>query len=118
MQYQIKNAAYLIISTLIVCLSACSSLSDSEDAAWLHGVWQLTHNPDKDTSDKLLFREDGTVMVQTEDNQEIHGKYLINGHHLNITLATNNKVIDLEFTISGDKKKLIYETGAFYTKQQ
>ena len=99
-------------------LSACSAISGSEDAVWLHGAWELAHNPDKDDADKLIFREDGVVIVQTEDGREIHGTYLINDLHLNMTLAGNNKAVEVEFTISGDKLKLIYETGAFYTKRQ
>ena len=107
-----------MVGALIVYLSACSDMSGSEDAVWLHGAWELTHNPDKDDADKLIFREDGVVIVQTEDGREIHGIYLINDLHLNMTLAGNNKAVEVEFTISGDKLKLIYETGAFYTKRQ
>ena len=107
-----------MVGALIVYLSACSDMAGSEDAVWLHGAWELNHNPDEDDADKLVFRDDGVVIVQTEDGREIHGKYLINDHRLNITLAGNNKAVEVEFTISGDKLKLIYETGAFYTKRQ
>ena len=35
-----------------------------------------------------------------------------------MTLDTGRNVIDVEFTISEDKSKLIYSNGAFYTKQE
>ena len=78
----------------------------------------LTNNPDKDADDKLLFKDDGAVIVQTEDGREIPGKYLIDDNQLKMTLATRRDVIDVEFTISADKSKLIYRNGAFYTKQK
>lgn len=102
---------------LFVLISACSYTSDSKDAVWLHGVWVLTHNPGKDDDDKLDFKDDGTVIVRTQDGREIHGKYLIDENHLKMTLVTPKNLLDAEFTISEDKTKLIYENGAFYTKQ-
>jgi len=102
---------------MVVFVSACSYTSGSKDAVWLHGVWELTHNPDKDDEDKLDFKDDGTVIVRTEDGREIHGKYLIDENHLKMTLAAPKNIVDVDFTISEDKKKLIYENGAFYTKQ-
>ena len=78
----------------------------------------MTHNPDNDSADKLIFKDDGTVVVQTEDGREIPGKYLIEEDQLKMTLATERDVIDVDFAISADKSKLIYKNGAFYTKQK
>ena len=103
---------------MIVILSACTYTSGAKEAVWLHGVWELTHNPDNDSADKLIFKDDGTVVVQTEDGREIPGKYLIEEDQLKMTLATERDVIDVDFTISADKSKLIYKNGAFYTKQK
>jgi translation initiation factor IF-1 len=108
---------YFIAGFLMTATSACSDMSGSGDAAWLYGVWELTHNPDHDDSDTLVFKDDGTVKVQTEDGREIHGKFAINDNQLKMTLATGRDVIDVEFTISKDKSKLIYRSGAYYTRQ-
>ena len=118
MRYIADNRlVYIVISMVFVFISACSYTSDSKDAVWLHGVWELTHNPDKDDADNLDFKDDGTVIVRTQDGREIHGKYLIDENHLKMTLVIPKNIIDVEFTISEDKTKLIYENGAFYTKQ-
>ncbi len=108
---------YVIAGVVMIAASACSDISGSRDAVWLYGVWELTHNPDHDDSDTLVFKDDGTVKVQTEDGREIDGKYAINDNQLKMTLATPRDVIDVEFTISKDKSKLIYRNGAYYTRQ-
>ena len=113
-----KRCISLSACLLLACLTACSYTSGAKDAVWLHGAWVLTHNPEKDSADKLLFKDDGTVVVQTEDGREIPGKYLIEDNQLKMTLATSRDVVDVEFTISADKSKLIYRNGAFYTKQK
>lgn len=102
---------------MLACLSGCSYSSGAKEAVWLHGTWELTHNPDNDSSDTLVFKDDGTVTVQTEDGRQIPGKYLVDENKLKMTLDTGRNVIDVEFTVSADKSKLIYSNGAFYTKQ-
>ena len=114
----IKKCIIFSACLIIAGLTACSYNSGARDAVWLHGVRELTHNPDKDSADNLLFKDDGTVVVQTEDGRAIPGKYLIDENQLKMTLATGRDVIDVEFTISVDKSKLIYRNGAFYTKQK
>lgn len=114
----IKKLITIYTCLMALTLSACSYTSDAKDAVWLHGLWELTHNPEKDSADKLLFKDDGTVVVQTEDGREIPGKYLIEENQLKMTLATERDVIDVDFMISADKSKLIYKNGAFYTKQK
>jgi len=114
----VKRSITIYACLILACLTACSYTSGAKDAVWLHGVWELTHNPDKDAADNLLFKDDGTVVVHTEDGREIPGKYLIDENLLKMTLATGRDVIDVEFTISADKSKLIYRNGAFYTKQK
>jgi len=107
-----------IVCLMVVAMSACSGMGCDNDAVWLHGTWELTHNPDKDDSDILVFKDDGTVTVKTEDGREIPGKYLVDDNRLKMTLATARNVIDVEFTISQDKTKLLYQNGAFYTKRR
>ena len=109
---------WIIAGLTVACLSGCSDSSGAKEALWLHGVWDLTHNPEHDSSDTLVFKDDGTVTVQTEDERQITGKYLIDKNTLKMTLDTGRNVIDVEFTISEDKSKLIYSNGAFYTKQE
>ena len=113
-----KGFAWIVVCLAIVFLSACSDMWGGNDAVWLHGKWELTHNPEKDDSDVLVFKDDGTVTVQTEDGREISGKYLVNENQLRMTLVTARDIVDVEFTISQDKTKLIYRNGAFYTKHR
>jgi len=115
MRYLTGSIALVIV--LIPFIAACSYTPGSKDAVWLHGTWELTYNPEKDDSDLLVFEDDGTVTVKTQDGRSIHGKYLIMDNRLIMTLAVPKNIVDVEFTISEDKTKLIYENGAFYTKQ-
>ena len=109
----------LIVVMLIAGMTAaCFGGPNPDQEKWLHGSWELTFNPEHDDSDVLIFKDDGTVMVRTADGRNISGKYAVFDKELAVTLVMNNKIIDVKFQISPDQSRLIYENGAYYTKQQ
>lgn len=108
--------AALTVLAFIVMFSGCSG-NEAEKHAWLHGTWELTFNPDNDDSDVLTFKPDGTVTVDTIDGRQISGQYAVLDQELALTLVSNQKIVDVRFTISPDQSRLIYENGAYYTRR-
>lgn len=112
------RVSVVILFSSILIIAACSSSQDPTKAEWLFGTWELSYNPENDDSDLLEFSDDGTVTIKTQHDELVHGKYIIAGDTLKLTLKTPRKIIDVDFEISGDKSRLNYHTGAYYTRRQ
>lgn len=101
----------------LATVGACGSDSDPAGQAWLHGTWVLTFNPDRDSRDDLVFRDNGGVEVHTEDNRVVNGIYRIRDDQLVLLLEIKDQVVDVNFDIAPDKSRLTYKNGAYYTRQ-
>lgn len=106
--------AVLLLGALV---SACDSAGDPAAQQWLHGTWELTFNPDRDSEDDLVFSRDGGVQVHTLTRQVIPGKYRVVGDELQLVLVVNDKHVEVGFGISPDKSRLTYSNGAYYMKK-
>lgn len=112
-----RTAGTLLLTMALLVLAACSDPA-SNDNAWLLGRWELAYNPDADDEDVLLFREDGSVLVQTVDGREVPGKYHIRGERLDLDLALSTRLLQVSFDISPDHSRLIFpKSGAYYQRQ-
>ena len=109
-----KHIVVVVAVALSIC--ACSPSSDSAGPGWLVGNWTLTYNPGHDSRDELIFHQDGTVAIITEQGGKLQGKYLVKGKQLKLVVATTKRAVDVGFTIADDHSKLIYpSSGAYYT---
>jgi len=113
-----KLISSVITTTLLLflLLGGCSP-SVSEDA-WLHGTWELTHNPAMDDEDKLVFKQGGRMEILTKRGGRIPGVYEIKDRKLSFSLNAGRKLVESSFSISEDKSQLVYSNGAYYTKQE
>ncbi len=102
---------------LAALAAACDSAGDPAAQQWLHGAWELTFNPERDSRDDLVFSRDGSVQIHTENKQVIPGKYRVVGDELQMVLVVNDKPVEVEFGISPDKSRLTYSNGAYYMKK-
>lgn len=100
---------------LALVLAACGDPAAREE--WLHGTWTLAHNPQGDSNDVLRFARDGTVAIHTENDQVIHGNYSVTADDLALTLDVDARNVDVHFEISDDRSRLVYSTGAYYTRE-
>ncbi len=106
--------AVCLLFAPLLPLAACSGGADEENA-WLVGGWEVAYNPAQDDEDVLLFREDGSVVVQTVDGREVRGRYHVRGERLDLELALATRMLEVSFTISPDHSRLIFpKTGAYY----
>lgn len=97
--------------------AACDRAGDPGAQQWLHGVWELTFNPARDSEDDLVFTADGSVQVHTGDNRVITGQYRVNGDDLMLVLLVNDKPVEVHFEIAPDHSRLTYDNGAYYTRR-
>ncbi|MCC6207535.1 MAG: hypothetical protein IT488_05240, partial [Gammaproteobacteria bacterium] len=104
----------LAILLLAAALAACST--DASQASWLHGTWTLAYNPGNDSQDVLTFDPDGKVEIRTSDARRINGTYHLKGQTLLLLLEGRTGVIDVQFEISPDHARLLYPSGAYYTR--
>jgi len=111
-----QGLRWLLAAIFFVSLSGCFE-EEKVDTSWVLGTWELTHNPEKDDQDKLVFDFDETVTVLAEKGGKLQGSYQYTGSKLKISLPTQRKTIEVEFEVSSDRSKLIYESGAYYTKK-
>ncbi|MFQ5487268.1 MAG: hypothetical protein ACE5ET_02335 [Gammaproteobacteria bacterium] len=113
-----RTAGALLLTMALLLLAACSGPA-GDDNAWLLGRWEVAYNPAADDEDVLLFREDGSVLVQTVDGREVHGRYQIRRGRLDLELALATRVLQVSFDISPDHSRLVFaKTGAYYQRQQ
>ncbi len=109
--------ALAIALALVMLAAACDRAGDPGAQQWLHGVWELTFNPARDSEDDLVFTGDGSVQVHTEDNRVINGQYRVNGDDLMLVLLVNDKPVEVHFEIAPDHSRLTYGNGAYYTRR-
>lgn len=108
-----RGWAILILAAM--ALAACSS--DAARATWLHGTWTLAFNPAHDSEDVLTFHPNGKVEIRTADTHHIKGTYRLQDRDLLLLLEGRNGTIDARFEISPDHTRLVYSSGAYYTRQ-
>ncbi len=111
-----QGLRWLLAAIFFVSLSGCFE-EEKVDVSWVLGTWELAYNPEKDDQDKLVFDSDETVTVLAEKGGKLQGSYQYVDGKLKISLATQRKTIEVEFEVSLDHSKLIYESGAYYTKK-
>ncbi len=112
-----QRTAVALLLTMALLLTACGGPS-GDDNAWLLGRWEVAYNPAADDEDVLLFREDGSVLVQTVDGREVQGRYRIRGERLDLELALSTRLLEVSFDISPDHSRLVFaKTGAYYQHQ-
>jgi len=110
-----RSIGRLLAVIFLLTMAGCTENS-SQDASWLLGKWELAHNPEGDDEDVLIFDSDDTVTVLAEKGGKIQGDYTFDGDVVKILLPTERKIIEVEFDVSSDHSKLIYESGAYYNK--
>jgi len=107
----------LPFSLLVLALVTVMGCGNANREEWLHGTWELAYNPDGDDEDRLIFDPRGKVAIQTFDDQVIEGNYAVADNDLALLLQTDRKDIEVHFEISPDRSRLIYHSGAYYTKK-
>lgn len=111
----IKGGLAMLILVVLALTAACGNPAQQE--TWLHGTWKLAYNPGHDSDDELAFKPDGTVEVHTADDRRIKGSYHVKDQALLLLLEGKGNVIDVQFEITPDRARLIYQTGAYYTRK-
>lgn len=109
-----RHLAVFVVA--IFLLAACSGADDAKNATWLHGTWQVTHNPQSDDEDDMVFRDDGKVVIITQHG-DLEGEYAVAGTILRMLVTVNQKPVLTEFKISENKDKLIFKNGAEYSRK-
>ena len=107
---------WLLAAIFFVSILGCMD-EDKVDTSWVLGTWELAYNPENDDDDLLVFDSDQTVTVLAKKGGKLQGSYQLLDGKLKISLAAQRKTIDVEFEVSSDHSKLIYESGAYYTKR-
>lgn len=102
---------------LVLALALTAACNNTARETWLHGAWKLSYNPGHDSDDELTFRPDGTLEIHTAADQRINGKYHVNDQTLILLVENKGDTIGVEFTISPDRARLTYESGAYYTRK-
>jgi hypothetical protein len=120
--HTVTRAVVRLAATALVVLgaamtAACDSGADPAAQQWLHGTWELTFNPDRDSEDDLVFDKDGSVQIHTANKRIIDGRYMVSDNELLMALIVNDKPVEVRFEISPDKSRLVYRNGAYYMKK-
>lgn len=116
----IKTMTYKIICVVfalcLAVLSACSGADNAAQASWLHGTWEVTHNPQNDDEDDIEFMADGKVLIKTAQG-DLEGYYALEGRLLRMLITVNGRPVPTEFRVSENKDKLIFKNGAEYSRK-
>lgn len=108
-----------IASTLsCLLLTALLSACGGPEHAWLEGTWTLAHNPQGDSEDTLDFDSRGRVIIHTEADETLRGRYELTGDMLNMSIDLDGRSVEAGFTVSPDRKRLTYHTGAYYMRAE
>ena len=109
-----RRLPFAVIATLLLA-AVLGGCADDSDRNWLVGSWELAYNPAEDDEDVLVFHKDGSMEIQTIDGRKVTGRYQIDGDRLDLQLALATRILEVSFTISPDRSRLIFEkTGAYY----
>jgi len=111
-----QGLRWLLAAIFFVSLTGCFE-EEKVDTSWVLGTWELAHNPENDDNDKLVFDSDESVTVLAEKGGKLQGNYQYADDKLKLSLQAARKTIEVEFEVSSDHSKLIYESGAYYTKK-
>lgn len=109
----------LSFAWLLMVLTACSQAptpADGDDNAWLLGTWELTHDPDQNPTDWLVFAADGQLTVKAPDGREFNGRYELHADVVKLAIEVEGKRLGIDLAVSADKARLSNESGAYYTK--
>lgn len=116
----IETMVYKVICVMcalcFVMLSACSGANNAAEASWLHGTWQVSHNPKNDDEDDMVFTDDGEVTIKTKQG-DLAGYYAVEGRLLRMLVTVNGKPVPTEFRVSQNNDKLIFKNGAEYSRK-
>ena len=111
-----QGLRWLLAAIFFVSLTGCFE-EEKVDTSWVLGTWTLAHNPENDDNDKLVFDSDQSVTILAEKGGKLQGGYQYADGKLKLSLQSARKSIDVEFEVSSDHSKLIYESGAYYMKK-
>lgn len=112
-----KRLGWLLAISLLLLVGGCENGGGEQDGSWVLGKWEVAHNPENDDEDILIFDSDDTVTVLAEKGGKLEGSYTIAGNLVKISIPVERKTIEVEFQVSSDRSKLIYESGAYYMKR-
>ncbi|MBL4850778.1 MAG: hypothetical protein JKY90_00630 [Gammaproteobacteria bacterium] len=107
---------FVIYALCFVMLTACSGANNAAEASWLHGTWQVSHNPKNDDEDDMVFMADGKVLIKTQQG-DLVGHYAVEGRLLRMLITVNGKPVPTEFRVSQNNAKLIFKNGAEYSRK-
>ena len=110
--HALRTGLTIFAITAVLFLAACGKHPE-----WLHGTWELAYNPAHDSEDELTFQPDGTVLVDSEDQHQMKGKYELSDSDLTLVFPGRIEPIEVHFEASADHSRLTYHTGAYYTKK-
>jgi hypothetical protein len=110
--HALRTGLTIFAITAVLFVAACGSHPE-----WLHGTWELAYNPAHDSEDELTFHPDGTVVVVSQDQHQMNGKYELSESQLTLVFPGRIEPIEVNFEVSPDHSRLTYHTGAYYTKK-
>ena len=110
--HALRTGLTILAITAVLLLAACGKHPE-----WLHGTWELAYNPAHDSEDELTFNPDGTVVVASEDQHQMKGKYELSDTDLTLVFPGRIEPIEVHFEVSTDHSRLTYHNGAYYTKK-
>lgn len=112
-----RNILRVTVAALLAAtLWGCSDPM-SETPQWLRGEWILAHNPGNDDNDILRFHQGGRIEILTENGTVLNGDFVLRDRFLVINLSVNGRPVEATFTVAQDHSRLIYKTGAYYTRR-
>lgn len=103
-----------VLLLAVTVLFACASPQTTPE--WLSGQWQLSHNPANEDEDVFYFKDDGKFEIHTEKGERFSGRYMLKDRFLIMYIQTGASQVEARFTVSEDKTRLEYKTGAYYTR--
>lgn len=106
----------VICALCFVIFSACSGSNNTAEVGWLHGTWQVSHNPENDDEDDMVFMADGKVLIKSKQG-DLKGYYAVEGRLLRMLITVNGKPVPTEFRVSQNNAKLIFKNGAEYSRK-
>ncbi len=101
----------ILVATLLL-LATHGGIAYGADNSWLVGTWELTYDPDGSEKDWVEFTADGKSYSISPKGRRLPGEYSLSGQTISNVFTYNGKTIPQEFTVSSDKKKLL-----FYSKK-
>lgn len=92
-----------VLLTLIIGLTTTNIVNAQADA-WIVGTWQLSHDPDGDSKDKLVFNANKTFTNIASNGQKFNGKYEMMNGRVKVSLEKQGRPF-MSFFLGYEKNK-------------